>query len=313
MASPARNAIYAALAGNCLIAATKLVAAMLTGSSAMMSEVIHSVVDTGNEILLLYGLRRSRLPADENFPFGHGKEVYFWSFVVALLIFSAGAGFSIYKGISHLISPTPVKNLYVNYIVIGLAAVFEVGSSYVGFKEFVKTKGKWGYFQAVHRGKDPSILVVFLENTAALLSLFTAFLGILLSQITGSHYFDGVSSIVIGLILAGTAILLATETKSLLIGESANKEVVQGIRAIATAFKEFSHVNEILTMHMGPDFILVIISVDFVDPIQADEIESTVARLDRTIKQAFPLVKRVFVEAEKWRAKEVGLQEGAGI
>jgi cation diffusion facilitator family transporter len=196
MTSSSRKAIYAALAGNCLIAATKLCAAMLTGSSAMMSEVIHSVVDTGNEILLLYGLRRSRLPADENFPFGHGKEVYFWSFVVALLIFYTGAGFSIYKGISNLISPTPVKNLYVNYIVIGLAAVFEVGSSYVGFKEFVKTKGKWGYFQAVQRGKDPSILVVFLENTAAILSLITAFLGILLSHITGSHYFDGVSSIV---------------------------------------------------------------------------------------------------------------------
>ena len=286
---------------------------MLTGSSAMMSEVIHSVVDTGNEILLLYGLRRAQMPADEDFPFGHGKEVYFWSFVVALLIFSAGAGFSIFKGISQLIAPTPVKDMYVNYIVIGLAAVFEVGSSYVGFKEFAKTKGKWGYIQAVHRGKDPSILIVLLENSAAILSLVTAFLGILLSHITGSLYFDGAASIVIGLILAGTAILLASETKGLLIGESANKEVVQGIREIAVAFKEISHVNEILTMHMGPDFILVIISVDFVDPIQADEIETTVARLDRTIKQTYSLVKRVFVEAEAWRAKDTGMQAGLGI
>ena len=313
MVSSSRKAIYAALAGNCLIAATKFIAAMLTGSSAMMSEVIHSVVDTGNEILLLYGLRRSQLPADEDFPFGHGKEVYFWSFVVALLIFSTGAGFSIFKGISQLIDPTPVKNMYVNYIVIGLAAVFEVASSYVGFKEFAKTKGKWGYVQAVHRGKDPSILVVLLENSAAILGLITAFLGIFLSHITGSHYFDGAASIVIGLILAGTAILLASETKGLLIGESANKEVVQGIREIAATFKEISHVNEILTMHMGPDFILVIISVDFVDPILADEIETTVARLDRTIKQTYPLVKRVFVEAEAWRAKDAGMQAGLGI
>ena len=313
MSSSSRKAIYAALAGNCLIATTKFVAALLTGSSAMLSEGIHSVVDTGNEILLLYGLRRAKLPADEEFPFGHGKEVYFWSFVVALLIFAAGAGFSIFKGVSNLIAPTPVKNLYLNYIVIGLAAVFEVISSYVGFKEFAKTKGKWGYVQAVHRGKDPSILVIFFENSAAILSLVTAFFGIFLSHITGYQYFDGAASIIIGLILAGTAILLASETKSLLIGESANREVVQGIREIATGFKEISHVNEILTMHMGPDFILVNISVDFVDPILANEIETTVARLDWTLKQSYPEVKRVFVEAEAWRAKDTGMQAGAGI
>jgi cation diffusion facilitator family transporter len=313
MVASSRKAIYAALAGNCLVAAMKFVAALLTGSSAMVSEGIHSVVDTGNEILLLYGLRRARLPADEEFPFGHGKEVYFWSFVVALLIFSAGAGFSIFKGISHLIAPTPVKNLYVNYVVIGLAAVFEGSSLSVVFKEFTKTKGTWGYVQAIHRGKDPSILVVLFEDSAAILSLAVAFLGISLSHITGSHYYDGAASIIIGLILAGTAVLLASKTKGLLIGESANREVVQGIREIATAFKEISHVNEILTMHMGPDFILVNISVDFVDPIMADEIETTVARLDRSIKQAYPLVKRVFVEAEARRATDVGMQAGSGI
>lgn len=291
----------------------KFVAALLTGSSGMMSEGIHSVVDTGNEVLLLYGLRRAQLPADEEFPFGHGKEVYFWSFVVALLIFAGGAGFSIFKGISHLIAPTPIKNLYVNYIVIALAAVFEGSSLYVGYKEFAKTKGTWGYVQAIHRGKDPTILVVLFEDSAALLSLVTAFLGIFLSHMTGSYYYDGAASIAIGVILAGTAILLAFETKGLLIGESANKEVVQGIRELATAFKEISHVNEILTMHMGPNFILVNISVDFVDPILADEIETTVARLDTTIKQAYPLVKRVFVEAEARRARETGMQAGSGI
>jgi cation diffusion facilitator family transporter len=313
MASSSRKAIYAALAGNLLIAATKFVAALLTGSSAMLSEGIHSVADTGNEILLLYGLRRAQLPADEEFPFGHGKEVYFWSFVVALLIFAGGAGFSIFNGIHHLIAPTAIKNLYVNYIVLGLAAVFEGISLHVGFKEFSKRKGKWGYVKAVHRAKDPSILVVLFEDSAAILSLVTAFLGIFLSHITGSLYFDGAASIVIGLILAGTAILLASETKGLLIGESANREVVQGIREIASAFKEISHVNEILTMHMGPDFILVNISVDFVDPILADEIENTVDRLDKTIKHAYPPVKRVFVEAERWISKPPGMQEGLGI
>lgn len=313
MVSSAKRAIYAALVGDCLIVVLKFGAALLTGSSAMLSEGIHSVVDTGNDVLLLYGLRQARRPADERFPFGHGKEIYFWSFVVALLIFAAGAGSSIFKGISHLISPTPVQNLYLNYIVLAMAGVFEGFSWSVGFKEFSKTKGRWGYARAVHRAKDSSILVVLFEDSAAILSLLTAFFGIFLSHITGSYFFDGAASIVIGLILAGTALLLASETKGLLMGESANKEVEQGIRDIASAFKGISHVNEILTMQMGPDFILANISVDFVDPILADEIEATVSRLDKAIKQAYPLVKRVFVEAEARRVKDVGTQAGAGI
>jgi cation diffusion facilitator family transporter len=313
MASSSQRAIYAALLGDCIIAAIKFTAALATGSSAMLSEGIHSVVDTGNEILLLYGLRQSRLPADEKFPFGHGKEVYFWSFVVALLIFAAGAGSSIFKGISQLLSPAPTQNLYLNYFVLALAGAFEGASWYVGLKEFTRTKGRWGYAQAVHRGKDSSILVVLFEDSAALLSLVAAFFGIFLSHITGSYFYDGAASIVIGLILAGTALLLASETKGLLMGESANIEVEQGIRVIAAGFQEISHVNEILTMQMGPDFILATISVDFVDPILADEIEATVARLDGAIKKAYPLVRRVFVEAEARRAKGAAAQAGAGI
>jgi cation diffusion facilitator family transporter len=309
----AKKAIYAALLGNCLIAIIKFAAALFTGSSAMLSEGIHSVVDMGNEILLLYGLRQARLPADEKFPFGHGKEVYFWSFVVALLIFSAGAGSSILKGVSQLLAPTPTKDLYLNYFVLGLAGVFEGGSWYVGFQEFKKTKGKWGYAQAVHRGKDSSLLVVLFEDTAALLSLVAAFFGIFLSHLTGSYFYDGAASIVIGLILAGTALLLAYETKSLLMGESAAKEVEQGIRAIADGFPEISHVNEILTLQMGPDFILANISVDFVGPILSDAIEATVTRLDGAIKKAYPLVKRVFVETESRRTGDAVSLAGSGI
>jgi cation diffusion facilitator family transporter len=313
MASSAQRAIYSALIGDCFIVALKFAAALATGSAAMLAEGIHSVVDTGNELLLLYGLRKARLPADERFPFGHGKEIYFWSFVVALLIFAAGAGSSVFKGISQLISPVPTQNLYLNYFVIALAGLFEGGSWYVGLKEFTRTKGRWGYAQAVHRAKDSSILVVLFEDSAALLSLLTAFLGIFLSHVTGSYFYDGAASIVIGLILAGTALLLASETKDLLMGESANQEIEQGIRLVAAGFKEISHVNEILTMQMGPDFILANISVDFVDPILADEIEATVARLDRAIKQAFPLVRRVFVEAEARRATDAAGQGGSGI
>ncbi|MBI5591313.1 MAG: cation transporter [Deltaproteobacteria bacterium] len=304
MTASSPKVIYAALAGNSLIAMTKVVAALMTGSSAMLSEAIHSGADTGNEILLLYGLQRAKMPADNEFPFGHGKEIYFWSFVVAIVLFAGGAGLSMYKGIAQLVSPVPVKPSYINYGVIGLALVFEGTSWYIALKEFDKSKGVWGYFQAIHRGKDPSIFIVLLEDSAAIIGLFVAFIGILLTQITGSPVYDAVAAVIIGLILAGTAILLASETKSLLIGESANKEVIQGIREIACGYKEIKQVNEILTMHMGPDFILVNISVDFVDPILATAVEVTVAGLDKAIKQAYPLVQRIFVEVETWRRKE---------
>jgi len=304
MATSSRKVIYAALAGNCLIAMTKVIAAILTGSSAMLSEAIHSGADTGNEILLLYGLRRADMPADNEFPFGHGKEIYFWSFVVAIVLFAGGAGLSIYKGIDHLVSPVPVRLSYVNYVVIGLAMILEGASWYIALREFDKSKGERGYIQAVHRGKDPSLFIVLLEDSAAIIGLVVALTGIILSHITGSPTYDAVAAVIIGLILAGTALLLASETKSLLIGESANKEVVKGIREIACSCKEIKQVNEVLTMHMGPDFILVNISVDFVDPILATEVEVTVAGLDRAIKQAYPQVKRIFIEVETWRAKE---------
>jgi cation diffusion facilitator family transporter len=282
---------------------TKVVAAFMTGSSAMVSEAIHSAADTGNEILLLYGLHRAKMPADKEFPFGHGKEIYFWSFVVAILLFAGGAGLSLYKGIDQLISPVPVRHSWVNYSVIGLALIFEGISWYFALKAFERLKGTWGYIQAVLRSKDPSVFIVLLEDSAAIIGLFVAFFGILLSQITGSTVYDASASVIIGLILAGTAILLASETKGLLIGESAHTEVVQGIREIACSSNEIKQVNEVLTMHMGPEFILVNISVDFVDPILATDVEATVAGLDRTIKQANPQVQRVFIEVETWRTK----------
>ncbi len=299
-----KKVVYAALIGNCFVAATKLVAAVATGSSAMLSEAIHSVVDTGDQLLILYGLRRAKMPADERFPFGHGKEIYFWSFIVAIQVFGVGAGFSLYQGIHRLAAPRPLLNPTVNYVVIVLSMVLEGTSWSISLREFSKAKGKGDYIEAVHRSKDPSMFVVLLEDSAALLGLVIAFAGIYLSQATGNPRFDASASIIIGFILAATATLLAYETKGLLIGESANREVVKGIRDIAESCKEIHHVNEILTMHMGPDFILVNISVDFTDPASANEIEKAVAGLDRAIKQAYPRVKRVFIEAEAWRPKD---------
>lgn len=298
MQSSRKLVIYAALVGNTLIAITKFVAAYFTSSSAMFSEGIHSLVDTGNQVLLLYGLKRSQLPASERFPFGHGKEIYFWSFVVAIMIFAVGAGISIYEGVHRLYDPSQVENFLINYIVLGLAIIFEGFAWYFAFREFSRSRGEWGYFEAVHKGKDPSMFVVLFEDTAAIMGLLVALGANILSQLTGLYVFDAAASIIIGLILAVTAVWLAYETKSLLIGERANTHVVDGIRQLATDFSKIDHLNEVLTMHMGPDFILVNISVDFVDPITGEEIEATVAKLDKAIKNRFSNVKRIFIEAE---------------
>ena len=298
-----KKVIYAALIGNFLIAVTKFIAFFITKSSAMLSEGVHSVVDTGNQVLLLYGLRRAKRPADEQFPFGHGKEIYFWGFVVAITIFTIGAGVSLYKGVHHILHPVPIVNPTLNYIVLGCAFVFEGAAWYFALTEFTKAKGKWGYFEAVQRGKDPSMFVVLFEDSAAMLGIMAAFVGILLSQITGNYVYDGIASVIIGLILAGTAVWLAYEIKGLLIGESAHPEKVAGIKEIARSYPKIKHVNEVLTLHMGPEFILLNLSVDFADNLSAGDIEETISRLDRHIKQTYPKIKRVFVEAESVRGE----------
>ncbi len=305
MASGSKKVIFAALAGNTLIAVTKFVAASITGSSAMLSEAIHSLVDTGNQGLLLYGMNRAQKPADENFPFGHGKEIYFWSFVVAILIFALGGGISVYEGIHHLLHPQPATNPLINYLVLSLAIIFEGVAWLFALREFRRTKGKNGYIEAINQTKDPSVLVVLFEDSAAMLGLLVALIGIGLTQLTGSIYFDGGASILIGFILVGTAIWLARETKGLLIGESAEPQIVQGIREIVQENTIIESVNEILTMHMGPDFILVTLSADFVDNASADAVEEQIAELDLQVKIRFPRVKRVFIEAEKMVRKRI--------
>lgn len=297
--SGSRTVIYAALVGNALIAATKLVAASLTGSSAMLSEGIHSIVDTGNQSLLLLGLHRARKVADPQHPFGYGKEVYFWSFVVAILIFAVGAGVSIYEGIHHLQHPEPIHNPTLNYIVLGLAFLFEAIPWAVAVKEFNKTRRGLGMIQAVKRSKDPSTFVVLFEDSAALMGIVVAFAGILLGQLTGALWLDGAASVIIGVILAGTAWVLAIETKDLLIGEGARQEVVEGVRRMAGETGGVETVNEVLTLHMGPDYILVNLSVDFVNDLSAEDVEKAGSRLAHRIKTEWPRVQRVFIEARE--------------
>lgn len=299
MASSSKKVIYAALVGNALIAITKFAASFMTGSSAMLSEGIHSAVDTGNQLLLLLGLKKAQKPADKNYPFGHGKEIYFWSFVVAIMIFAVGAGISIYEGIHSLMDPHPVENPAINYIVLGLAMIFEGFAWYFAWKEFNRARGERGYYEAVRKEKNPTTFVVLFEDTAAMLGLIVAFVGIAVGQWTGLHIFDGIASIIIGVILGITAGWLAYETKGLLIGESADPKIVNGISKITGKYTTIKGVNEVLTMHMGPSYILLNLSVNFNDSLEVGNIEEDIAILTQQIKQEYPLVKRVFIEAEE--------------
>jgi cation diffusion facilitator family transporter len=290
---------------------TKFGASVITGSSAMLSEAIHSLVDTGNQILLLWGIRKARRPPDEDFPFGYGKEVYFYSFVVAIMIFAVGAGVSIYEGIKHLQHPREMTSPIVNYVVLGLAMVFEGAAWTIAWIGFRKSKGKLGALAAVRHGKDPTLFVVLFEDSAAMLGLVVAALGIALVQITGIPYFDGAASVIIGLLLGAVAVWLAWETHGLLIGEAAAMPVRDEIARIVTSQSGIKHLNELLTMHVGPEAILVTLSIDFEDGLPSEAVESTVASLNHEIKDAVPEVSRVFIETESYGAHKRQIEEAS--
>ena len=307
-----RRVIYAALAGNGLIAITKFIASAITGSSAMFSEAIHSVVDTGNQVLMLYGLKRSDRPADARHPFGYSMELYFWTFVVAILIFALGAGLSIYEGVSKLSSPHAIAKPFVNYIVLGVAIIFEGAAWIVAFKEFRKTKGSLGYIKAVQRSKDPTVFTVLFEDSAAMLGLFAALIGIGMAQITGNPIYDAIASITIGVILACTAAVLSYESKGLLIGEAARPAVIGNIRKLVNKREGIISINELLTMHFGPHDILLNLSIDFVDGISASEVEALISDMEVEIKSAHPEITRVFIEAQSWRGHDDNLRATYG-
>lgn len=296
-----KKVIYAALIGNALISVTKYGAAFITGSSAMFSEAIHSTVDTGNQGLLLFGLKRAQRKADESHPFGYAQEVYFWAFMVAILIFALGSGVSIYEGVHKVMHPEPVTSPYVNYIVLGVAMIFEGFAWIVAYREFNTRRGRRSFFKALQETKDPSILTVLLEDTAAMLGLMVAFIGVFLAEVLNMPVLDGVASIFIGLILATIAILLAVETKSLLIGEAASPEMTERIHSIINAQSGILGINEILTMHLGPTDVLVTLSLDFEDDLTAGDVEATITLLETQIRRAQPEIKRIFIEAQSWR------------
>jgi cation diffusion facilitator family transporter len=290
--------VIAALLGNAGIAAVKYVAAAVSGSGAMFAEAVHSTVDTGNQALLLFGMHRADRPADARHPFGHGMEIYFWAFVVAILLFGLGAGISIYEGILKLRNPHPLSNVVWNYVVIGIAVVFESGAWAVAWREFQKTRGKLKVVPALRQSKDPALFTVLFEDTAALLGLFTALVGVFCADRLGWLWADGAATLVIGGILAAAALIMAIETKSLLIGEAASPGLVDDIIGVAGKAGFVEAVNEVRTMHFGPADVLVNLSVDARDHLTAGEVEAGVSRLEAEIKARHAEVSRVFIEIQ---------------
>ena len=292
-----RGVVYAAIIANLSIAATKFFAAAMTGSSAMLSEAIHSVVDTGNQLLLLLGLKRSERPADDQFPFGYGKELYFWSLIVAILLFGAGGGMAVYEGVTHLLHPAPLADAFWAYVVLGASAVFEGISFTIAIRELRKRPGPPALWLRVHRSKDPAVFTVLLEDLAALLGIVTAFIGVLLSHLLNSPALDGVASIVIGLILAAAAVALAYESRGLLLGESASPEIVESVRQIASSDPAVRSVCALLTMHMGPQDVLLNLEIVLKSSVSAQEQLAAVARIEKSIRSHHSAIKRIFIEA----------------
>jgi cation diffusion facilitator family transporter len=306
MSAPSgKTSVYAALAANLAIATTKFAAAVVTGSSAMLSEAVHSLVDTTNELLLLYGVRRAARPADINHPFGHGRELYFWSFIVALLVLALGAVAAGYEGVIHILHPEPMRNPVMNYAVLGISFLFEGFSWWIGFKAFRATQGRQGYFDAFRSSKNPIVFTVLFEDTAALVGLLMAAAGISAVQVWDEPRFDGLASIGIALVLLVSSLLLARETKALLIGEPARPNLGDAILRIAGDDRDIRQANGVFTVQIGPNQIFAALSIEFQEGLNTLQIECCVDRIEAAIKRAQPDVTTLYVKpqnAQTWRA-----------
>jgi cation diffusion facilitator family transporter len=308
-------AVYAGLAGDILVAITKIIAAIWTGSAAMASEAIHSIVDTGNEILLLYGIHRSRRRPDLTHPLGYGRELYFWSFIVALLVFALGAGFSLLEGVQRILKPAPIQSPIINYVVLGVAFLLEGSSWLVSLRQFGAAKGEHSYYEAFRRSKDPPSFMTLFEDSAALLSIAVAVLGTFGSVVLRQPVLDGVASIVIGLILVGTAALLARETKSLIIGEQAPPALRRSILDIANRELHISRANGLMTFQLAPEQVVGVISLEFDKRARTGQIQDQVVVLEQKVQAAHPEILMLFVKPQsvetyqRWQKSYFGSSE----
>jgi cation diffusion facilitator family transporter len=295
-----RTAIIAALVGNLLIAVTKGIAAAITGSSAMISESVHSLVDSGNEVLLLYGQHRAAKPPDQRHPFGYGRELYFWCFVVALLIFAVGAGVSNYEGVIHIRHPEPISRPWINFLVLGLSFLFESATWWFAWRAFQSARGDMPFWDEVEASKDPTTFRVLFEDSAALIGIVIAALGTWLSLHYYAPWIDGAASILIGLVLAGVAMLLARESKALLIGERAAPALSRSIRQMIEAEPCVLHVIDITTSQLAPDQVIASLSIDIVDDLRVPEVEELIHRIEQTVRARHPELFRVFIRPESF-------------
>jgi cation diffusion facilitator family transporter len=305
-----KTVIYAALAGNTAIALTKFAAAGFTGSAAMLSEAIHSVVDTGNQILLLIGLRRAAKPADARHPFGYGLQLYFYTFVVAVMIFGVGAVVSLLQGLEKIRHPVPVEHAWVNYWVLGIGVLFEGAVWLVALRAFNKHRGPRSLLAEVKSSKDPTVFTVLFEDTAALLGLLVALLGVFLSETLDMPILDGMASLGIAAILGCTALFLASESQSLLTGEAASHETRIGINRIARAEPGVVGLNQARTMHFGPNEVFVALSLDFQDDLSARDVERIVTSIEEKLKAAYPEIGQIFIEAQSFAQDAAEALEG---
>ena len=304
-------AVVAAVIGNLIIAIIKFIAAALTGSSAMISEGIHSLVDTGNGSLILHGIKQSNAPADEGHPFGHGKALYFWTLVVSVSIFGIGGGMSLYEGISHIrhVAPEAIHgDPTANYIVLAIALLVEGWSFSVAMREFIKSKGTQGAWEYIRNAKDPSTYTIVLEDSAAMLGLLFAFLGVFFGHLLQNPYLDGIASIIIGLLLMAVAFVLAFETKGLLLGEGVDADSLADIRRRVEADPAIDRAGDILTMYMGPQDLLVNLGVAFKPGTTAEEMHESIRRVERSLQEAHPECTRVYIEAESLPEPAVAAQ-----
>ena len=297
-AAGSNRVILTALAANVGIAIAKFAAAAFTGSSAMLTEGVHSLVDSTNHVLLLYGTKQSRKPADKIHPLGYGRELYFWSFVVAMLVFTLGAGVSVYEGVLHMLDPEPAGDLPIAFGVLGVAAALESWSTWEALKQFNAGRGAKSILRALKDTKDAPTLIVLLENAGALAGLAIAAAGLGIAWATGNPLWDGAASVLIGLVLGATACLLLVEAKGLLIGEAADPELVEAIRRCAEAHRGVVSVAEVLTVHQAPDRVVTVISADFDDAITARDVEQTVRDIEAEVARLFPIITRVYVRPQ---------------
>ena len=296
-----KTAVVAAIAGNLLIALIKFIAAAITGSSAMISEGIHSVVDTGNGGLVLLGMTQAKKPADEGHPFGYGKSLYYWTHIVAVSIFGIGGGMSLYEGIAHIRHVAPETGMgdpTVAYIVLGIALLVEGGSFSVAMKQFLQAKGDMDAWEYIRQSKDPSLYTVVLEDSAAMLGLVFAFLGIFLGHLFNNPYLDGAASIAIGLLLMSFAGILASRTMGLLLGEGVTPEELKDIWTRVESDLAVERAGMILTMYIGPHDLLVNMGVCFAAGTTAEQMHEAIRRIETDLKKAYPQINRVYIEAE---------------